>query len=289
MKIHIITLLLGVNMLQLSVQNPMIINIPVDSFVNADKTEGCEKDMGDGRIANITTPSLQVFIPKTSKKSDASILICPGGGYYLESFLHEGTEFAKWLSQRGITTFVLKYRLPNGNCRLPIEDAQKAIQLIRERSNDLKINPQKIGIMGFSAGGHLASTLLTHFNEKNRPNFGILFYPVITMEDSLTHKGSKKMLFGEKNDIKLVNSYSNEKHVTKDTPRTILFLCDDDKTVSPENSILFYDALKKNNIPASLYIFPEGGHGWGFQSSFKYHDQMKVMLLDWIDRLYPKD
>lgn len=279
MRIKVFQILMVVNTVVLCAQNQLKVFIGVDSMITYD-----EKDMGDGRISNITLPSIHAFFPNNEKKSDAAVLICPGGGYALESFKYEGSELAEWLSKNGITAFVLKYRLPNGNDKLPLEDAQKAMCLIRENSKKWEINSQKIGVIGFSAGGHLAATLLTQAKKVSMPNFGILFYPVITMQDNLTHKGSKKRLLGNTKNIELINYYSCELNVTKMTPPTLLLLCDDDKTVSPLNSVLFYTALKKNNVAASMNIFAEGGHGWGFNNTFIYHNQVNTMVLDWCKR-----
>ena len=280
MKISVFLMLIVVNTVVLYAQNQLKVFIGVDSMITYN-----EKDMGDGRISNITSPVIHAFLPDSEVKSDIAVLICPGGGYALESFKYEGSELAEWLSENGITAFVLKYRLPNGNEKLPLEDAKKAIRLIRENSEKWKINSQKIGVIGFSAGGHLAATLLTHAENESMPNFGILFYPVITMQDNLTHKGSKKRLLGNTKDTELINYYSCELNVTKNTPPTLLLLSDNDKTVSPLNSILFYTALKKNNIPASISIFPEGGHGWGFNTSFKYYNIVRFTVLEWCTQI----
>lgn len=201
----------------------------------------------------------------------------------MEAGRHEGSDFAEWFAANGITAILLKYRLPNRHHEIPLKDTQEAIRIIRKNAEEWGIHPQKIGIAGFSAGGHVASTLLTHFDEICRPDFGILFYPVISM-NNITHTGSRNNLIGNRPDSTLADYYSNEKQVQKDTPPTLLLLSDDDQTVAPENSTLFYNALKTNHIPACMYIFPEGGHGWGFKKSFKYHDEMKKLILDWINR-----
>jgi acetyl esterase/lipase len=164
-----------------------------------------------------------------------------------------------------------------------LDDAKKAMRILRENSALWNINPHGIGVMGFSAGGHLASTWLTHFDSLSRPDFGILVYPVVSFDPAITHSGSANNLLKEKNEY-WINYYSNEKQVKSDTPPTLMLHSDDDTGVVPENSIRFYQALKANNIPASMYIFPSGGHGWGFKSSFPYHEQMKEIVLDWIGK-----
>jgi len=237
---------------------------------------------------NITEAKLYVY--EAAGKPDNAIVICPGGGYAVEAIFHEGHEYASWLASNGITGIVMEYRLPNKHHDIPLADAQQAIRLVREKGY-----AKNVGISGFSAGGHLASTAGTHFDmgkpngntiEKQscRPDFMILFYPVITMDKSFTHMGSRTNLLGDTPSDKLVNYYSNEKQITKDTPPTLLLLSDDDGAVVPKNSVSFYSALKDNNVNASMYIFPVGGHGWGMNKNFAYHDQWKSLLLKWIEQ-----
>lgn len=240
----------------------------------------------NGRIDNISVASLQIYLPAKDKNSGAAVLICPGGGYARLAARHEGSQFAAWYAEQGITGIVLKYRLPNGHPGIPLKDAQEAMRIIRKRSAEWGIDSLRVGVSGFSAGGHLASTLLTHFDEGCRPDFGILFYPVISLDgERVPHAGSKKNLLGREIDNpKQVDYYSAEKQITGETPPALLLLSDDDKAVIPENSILFYRELKANGVPASLHIFPEGGHGWGFNDNFRYHQQMKAIILDWLEQ-----
>ncbi len=238
-----------------------------------------------GRISNIKEASFKVYLADKAKNTGIAILICPGGGYGIEAATHEGTDYAQWFAENGITGVVMKYRLPNGHHEIPLKDVQEAMRILRNKASEWGISPNKIGVSGFSAGGHLASTLLTHFDETSRPDFGVLFYPVITFGEINTHIGSRKNLLGEnEKNQDLIDYYSNEKHITGNTPPTILLLSDDDKAVVPENSILFYSGLKENNIPSSLYIFPIGGHGWGFKKDFRYHEQMKELVLKWLEQ-----
>jgi len=229
-------------------------------------------------------PELTIHSPEASSNTGMAVVICPGGGYSGLAIDHEGKQVGEWLIKQGITGIILKYRLPNKNKKVPLEDAQQAIRYVREHAKELSINPNKIGIAGFSAGGHLASTASTHFatsGTSSRPDFSILFYPVITMEMN-THGGSKKNLLGDNPSTTDIYMYSNEKQINTNTPPTILLLSDDDRGVLPVNSTLYYDALKKNNIPATMYIFPEGGHGWGMREDFKYHKQMLELLGMWL-------
>ncbi len=229
-------------------------------------------------------PELTIYSPGTSNNTGMAVIICPGGGYTHLAMDHEGMQVAEWLVKQGITGVVLKYRLPDKHKNVPLEDAQQAIRYVREHAKELNINPDKVGIAGSSAGGHLAATASTHFATKGtstRPDFSILFYPVITMEGA-THGGSKKNLLGDNPSISDIYMFSNEKQVNTNTPPAILLLSDDDKVVLPVNSTLYYNALKRNGIDATMYIFPEGGHGWGMRENFKYHNQMLELLGMWL-------
>lgn len=235
-------------------------------------------------ITRVSSPELIIYLPQQSNATDKGVVICPGGGYAGLASHHEGTLFAQWLNEQGIAAFILKYRMPNKHKEVPLEDAQQAMRYVREHAADFRIKPNKIGIAGFSAGGHLASTASTHFateGTNTRPDFSILFYPVITMEEA-THGGSRLNLLGDNPSSTDINIFSNDKQVNANTPPAILLLSDDDKAVLPENSIRYYRALKANDIKASLYIFPEGGHGWGLRSDFKYHKQVTELLAAWL-------
>lgn len=238
-------------------------------------------------ISNVTVPEIYIYTPDKSINSGLAVVICPGGGYGGVAINHEGHDFAKWLNTKGIAGIVLKYRMPNKHKEVPLDDAHQAMRYVRDHAKELGINPNKIGVAGYSAGGHLAATVSTHYatsGTSTRPDFSILFYPVITM-DIATHGGSKKNLLGDKPSDDQLYVYSNEKQVNSNTPPTILLLSDDDKTVLPVNSTLYYDALKRNGVPATMYIFPRGGHGWGMRDSFSYHTQMIDLLGKWLDTM----
>ena len=227
--------------------------------------------------SNVTLPTISVFLPKEVKSNGTSIVICPGGGYSHLAIDKEGFKVAKWLNKLGITAFVLKYRLPNDLIMKnkivgPLQDAQEAIRYVRRNAIKWNLNSEKIGIMGFSAGGHLASTLSTHYMDKvydvtdtvsAKPNFSILIYPVISMNSKITHKGSRNNLLGEKPMNALIEKYSNELQVNSNTPKTFLIHATDDKVVPVENSINYYLALKNNQVSAELHLFENGGHGFG--------------------------
>jgi acetyl esterase/lipase len=205
-----------------------------------------------------TKASYTVHLPE--KPNGAAVVICPGGGYGGLVVGGEGHGIAQWLNAQGIAGIVLEYRLPAGHDQVPLLDAQKALTLTRAHAAEWKIDPKKVGIIGFSAGGHLASTAATHFTAENRPDFAILIYPVITMSVG-THGGSKKNLLGPTPTEERANLYSNEKQVTKDTPPTFLAHALDDKTVPIENSRLFHQACQAKGVPSKLLELPKGGHG----------------------------
>ena len=254
------------------------------------------------RIKNVLQPTLEVYLPKKDNATGKGVIICPGGGYQILAYDWEGTDIAKWLNTNGIAAFVLKYRLPTSKSliekhKAPLQDAQRAIRLVRQNAKQWNVLPNKIGIMGFSAGGHLASTLATHYNtqlrEKTdaqdtinaRPDFLALIYPVITMDSRYTHQGSKTNLLGENPETVLVNHYSNELHVTKDTPPTFLFHTWDDKAVPAENSLLFGKALTKEGVPAEMHLYPEGGHGFSLGTNSGRVHAWTNLFIAWVKQL----
>jgi acetyl esterase/lipase len=244
-------------------------------------------------------PSLKVF--RAAKPNGAAVVVCPGGGYGFLADDHEGKQVAEWLNTLGVTAFVLKYRIvtkdrPGPVHPAPLADAQRAIRLVRAKAADYGIDPKRIGIWGFSAGGHLASSAATHFDaglKKNgdiidsnscRPDFAILAYPVITMEDGVTHAGSKRNLLGAKPGPDLVEYYSNEKRVTKAMPPTFIFHTSADTAVLPENATRFYLACKKAGVPIELHIYERGKHGVGLGRDPKWTGGEKSVAT-WPDRL----
>ncbi|MDR1096972.1 MAG: alpha/beta hydrolase [Tannerella sp.] len=249
-----------------------------------------EVGTGDGMswINNVSVPELEIYLPEKSAATGMAVVICPGGGYAGLAYDHEGLMVARWLNKEGIAAFILKYRMPNRHKEVPLDDAQQAIRHVREHAGEYGVNPSGIGICGFSAGGHLASTASTHFataGTSTRPDFSILFYPVITMTE-VTHGGSRDNLLGEKPSKADIHKFSNEKQVNVNTPPAILLLSDDDRVVLPENSLRYYEALKQNDVPATMCIFPTGGHGWGFRDTYEYHQQMTDLLSKWLKNLF---
>lgn len=252
-------------------------NPPTDNEIMGDEVDV------NNRISNVNTPELFIYKANPLNDRNIAVVICPGGGYTRLAMDHEGHDFAKWLQSIGITGVILKYRLPNKHKNVPLEDLQQAMRFAKNRLAKNASSPLKVGVAGFSAGGHLASTGSTHLDDKEtRPDFSILFYPVITMGE-YTHQGSKDNLLGENPSASDVMYYSNETMVTEFTPPTILLLSDDDGAVPSMNSIMYYSALKQNKVPATMYIFPTGGHGWGMRPDFKYHDEMLRLLKNWIE------
>ncbi|MDR1632519.1 MAG: alpha/beta hydrolase [Dysgonamonadaceae bacterium] len=226
---------------------------------------------------------MRVFLPSEAKQPAKAVVICPGGGYSHLAMDHEGYDWAPFFNEQGIAAIVLKYRMPGGNPAIPAADALEAIRLAKEHAAEWNINPAAIGIMGSSAGGHLASTVATHAPKELCPAFQILFYPVITMDAKETHRGSRNQLLGEKPTDEMVRLYSNELQVTDNTPPAFITLSDDDKAVPPINAVRYYMALKEHNIPATMYIYPDGGHGWGIKESFKYRKEMLMKLGKWLN------
>jgi acetyl esterase/lipase len=245
-----------------------------------------------GKVSKVVLPTLTAFLPEKANANGTAVIICPGGGYSYLVINNEGSNVARDFAAHGIAAFVLKYRLPSDVIMInreigPLQDAQQAIKTVRERAKEWNINPNKVGIMGFSAGGHLASTAATHYqkavienplNTSLRPDFALLIYPVITFQDSILHKGSKKALIGENASPEKVKEYSNELQVTTDTPPAFLVACSDDKVVPVANSINYYTALQKHSVKAEIHIYQSGGHGFGMNNA--------TTKDKWMDHLY---
>ena len=240
-------------------------------------------------------PSLTVYQPETSKTNGTAVVICPGGAYAKLALDHEGTQVAEWLNSLGVTAFVLKYRLsPRYHHPAPLLDAQRAVRTVRARAGDWKIDPARIGLWGFSAGGHLAATAGTHFDSgragapdpvdrvSSRPDFLILSYPVVTMKPPHTHAGSRDNLLGKAPDSQLVDSLCNETQVTAQTPPTFLMHTNADRVVAPENSVLFYLALRQAGVPAELHIYQQGSHGAGLATKDPVLSTWPTALAAWL-------
>jgi acetyl esterase/lipase len=224
----------------------------------------------------VDKPKITLYPAPASRANGAAVVVCPGGGYGVVAADHEGRQVAEWLNSFGVSAFVLQYRLgPRYRHPAPLHDAQRAIRMVRSRASEWKVDPSRVGILGFSAGGHLSSTAATHFDDgqagakdaierqSSRPDFAVLLYPVISLVDPVAHAGSRRNLLGEDPDPALVERLSNEKQVTPRTPPTFLFHTADDPGVPVANSVLFFDALGKAGVPAELHVFAHGRHGVG--------------------------
>ncbi|MBO9635663.1 MAG: alpha/beta hydrolase [Chitinophagaceae bacterium] len=264
-----------------------------NSIPTTNKERSETDKVGKVRTYNVSKPTLTVYLPPKEKATGTGVIVVPGGGYALLAIKHEGHDVAKALNEMGIAAFVLKYRLPDDTTMSnrsigPVQDAQRAIQLVREKAKEYGVKTGHLGIMGFSAGGHLASTAGTHFdthyidvsNKTNlRPDFMVLIYPVISFTDSLMHKGSRTKLIGENPSAEMIKTFSNDQRVTNRTPPTFLVHAKNDKTVPVQNSRQFYAACLQHKVPAELYEFEEGGHGFGMinpTSEVKWMDLLKI-------------
>ena len=249
----------------------------------------------DSLVVKVITPTLTVYHPSPKLRNGTAVIICPGGGYHCLLINREGRDVAKAFNKLGVTAFVLKYRLPNidifnDRSTAPLQDAQRAIQMVRERADELQINKDKIGIMGFSAGGHLAASAGVHFDDilidnlqniSLRPDFMILINPVISFSDRLGHQGSLHNLLGDDVTTSQINYFSNEEHVKVNTPITFLTHAGDDTVVSPENSLIFYNKLRSSGIQAEFHMFSTGEHGFLKEPSFQI---WFGLCADWMRR-----
>jgi len=257
--------------------------------------EKSETKDGITRVSKISRPTLTIFQAQKTTDANAAVIIFPGGGYRINAIDHEGLFVAKKFNEFGITAFVVKYRTPDDMSMEkreigPLQDAQQAIKVVRQRAKEWNINPDRIGIMGFSAGGHLASTAGTHFNSpvisntenvSLRPDFMMLIYPVISFQDSITHIGSRDLLLGKNPSREKMDYYSNELQITSKTPPAFLVHASDDGAVNPLNSIVFYENLIRHQVPAELHIYQKGGHGFGMNNKFTA-DQWMERCRNWM-------
>ncbi len=296
---NIATVLMAIGSITLA--QDMIIPLYPGDLPNSNGTVISEKIMKQEiiRISQIQVPDIAVYLPSKRSATGQAVIICPGGGYHYLAYDWEGSDIARYLNSIGVAAMVLKYRLPvYGNVaephKAPLMDAQRAMRMVRSNAARWNIDPHKIGVMGFSAGGHLASTLGTHFDQGNpaatdsvermscRPDFTILMYPVISFADSITHKGSREALIGKDPDDKMTAFYSNELQVTKDTPPAFLVHSGDDNAVPIENSLLMYQALRAQHVPAEMHIFPEGEHGFGLNIGNEHVNSWTNSLRLWL-------
>jgi acetyl esterase/lipase len=292
MSAFIVTKVVGQN----STEIPLYINGVPNSIAAPNRESSTFKD-NITLVAKVTVPSITVFKP--AQPNGKAVIICPGGGYQIFAFDMEGTQVAEEFNKWGVTAFVLKYRLPDDSTMVdktvaPLQDAQQAIRFIRSNASQWGIKTNQIGIMGFSAGGHLASTATTHFNFKadpsnadttsTRPDFAILIYPVISFDISIANMGSRNNLIGTKASDNASNFFSSELQVTKNTPPSFLVHAGDDAAVPVENSVRFYQACIKNKVAAEKHLYPKGGHGFGMKNKTT-DDNWLERLKNWMNRL----
>lgn len=270
---------------------------------NYQKSDGKEKypERNIVWIENVQEPTLEIYAPSVQNINGMAMLICPGGGYHGLAYDWEGTDYAKWLNSIGITAFVLKYRIPTAESvivsyKAPMQDAQRAMRYIRMNAEKYHINTNKIGVIGSSAGGHLASSLGTHYNElfyegkdaqdavSSRPDFMMLIYPVISMQDNITHGGSRKNLLGENPTQELIHKFSIDEQVDENTPPTFIVHSGNDTAVPVENSIRMYQALIKNKVDATMHIYPNGGHGYSLGINNKNAPNWTPLAQEWLEK-----
>lgn len=225
-----------------------------------------------------------MYVYRAPEKSATgrAVVICPGGGYDHLAMTQEGKDWAPFFNNLGITAIVLKYRMPKGDVRVPLADVERAFSIVRANAHEWHIDKKDIGIMGSSAGGHLASTVATQAKNEAHPSFQILFYPVITMDPAFTHRGSHDNLLGAKASKKQEERYSSDLNVSRTTPRAWIALSDDDHAVLPANGVNYYIEMYRHDVPASIHVYPSGGHGWGIRESFPYHIEMLLELKAWL-------
>jgi acetyl esterase/lipase len=287
-----IALILLLHIAPLLLMSQTVIPLYKDSIHNSKPSKNEEKsEQSNGIliISKISIPTLSIYLPSKQKATGTAVVICPGGGYSIVAAGHEGADIAKTFTDMGVAAFVVKYRIPNIETMIdpeigPLQDAQQAIKIVREGAKQWNVNPDKVGIMGFSAGGHLASTAGTHFsksvisnpnNTSLRPDFMLLIYPVISFADSIGHLGSRDNLIGKNPSAQKIIEYSNELQVNSDTPPTFLVHASDDDAVKPQNSIVFYQALLKNHVAAEMHLYETGGHGFGLNLKNKNEHWME--------------
>lgn len=228
------------------------------------------------------TAKVRVFLPASKDATGKAIVICPGGKYETLHLDNEGYQWGEYFMNRGIAAIVLKYRMPHGNSDTPIADAENAIKMVRQNARAWNIKTNDVGVMGFSAGGHLASTIATQAKGDARPDFQVLFYPLITMMEGYSDGVSRANLLGNKPSKREEKKFSSDLNVSRNTPRAFIALCDDDEVVPPANGVNYYLELYRNDVPASLYVYPHGGHGWGSSIGFKHHLEMQLNLEGWL-------
>jgi acetyl esterase/lipase len=286
--------IIWVCLLPFAIHAQRIINLYPGNIPNAKNTElkDIPKNPSEGLVRRVIKPTLEMYLPAKDNASGAAVVICPGGGYSVIVYGGEGITTAKEFAKKGVAAFVLKYRLPNDSFQVnktiaPLQDAQQAIKMVRDSASVWNIDANEVGIMGFSAGGHVASTEATHFykslienktNTNLRPDFQILVYPVISMQDSLTHKDSRRQLLGSNPSKETIDLYSSELKIDKNSPPAYITQAADDKVVDVDNSIIYFEKLRHNKVPVEMHIYEKGDHGFVFR-----HPGWMEPLFEWME------
>ena len=263
-------------------QQPVELPLWPDGAPNSSGLTGEEQETRPHFVTNVTHPTLTVYHPE--KPNGMAIIMCPGGGYRGLGMDGEGYDMAPWFCGQGITYMVLKYRMPNGHPGIPLEDGEQAMRVIRRNAAQWGVDPHNVGIIGFSAGGHFASTLITEYtSEETRPDFAVLVYPVVSMNYSSVR--TRENLLGARSEEEALRKrHSTFGQVHEGMPEVMLLLCNDDKAVVPDNSIAFYRALNRRGVKAEMHIYPEGGHGFWMRERYKYGDETYPAVIRWIER-----
>jgi acetyl esterase/lipase len=299
-KLLLVLLFVPAGLLSLPALSQTVMPLYPDSIPNSkpapDKEHSEINKDGVLIISKISRPNLTLFLPAREKVNGTAVIICPGGGYWVEAAGHEGADVARKFTEMGVTAVVLKYRIPDDSTMVdrsigPLQDAQQAIKTVREHATEWHLDPSRIGIMGFSAGGHLASTAGTHFTNavipnanhcSLRPDFMLLIYPVISCQANIAHQGSCEQILGKHPTQDQIDYFSNELQVTDETPPAFMVQSSDDPGVNPDNSILFYQALLKHHVPAELHLYEKGGHGYGLFVKDN-HELWMERCRNWLD------
>lgn len=281
-RISIITLVMAFVALTANAQKMIELDVWPDGLPNSNGRDLTQPY--DDKTDNFK-PSIRAFLPAADKATGRAVVCCPGGSYATLAQESEGTGWAEFFNERGIALIVLKYRMPYGYSSVPASDADEAIRITRRHAAEWNIDPHKVGIMGHSAGGHLASTVATHAVGDAKPDFQILLYPVITMNPSYTHMGTHDNLIGQNPSPEIERYYSNELQVRPNDPTAFLALSNDDSVVPPLNSANYYLALQKAGVKAAMHIYPTGVHGYGSMPQFEWHKQLYDDLADWLATL----
>ena len=235
-----------------------------------------------GRVLSFDNPDVKIFLPPSGINTGKAIVCCPGGGYSIVAAQHEGYDWAPFFNVQGVALAVVNYRLPGGDREIPMSDVRAAYKLLTDSAAVWGINPNAIGVMGSSAGGHLASAVATHPTPECKPAFQILFYPVASLDSAITHKGTRSGFLGKNNTDENAAIWSAENNINAESPKTLLFHSSDDTCVNPQNSIRLFNALQKAGVPVAMHLYPTGDHGWGFKKDFKYHDIILDEIALWL-------